>query len=48
MLFSSASYALAKKPLGLLFLLGILLVGLVVYWLSDERGREKGSIRPES
>ncbi len=37
MLFSSASYALAKKPVGLLFLGAILLVGAMVYRLSDRR-----------
>jgi amino acid transporter len=39
MLYSSTSYALGRKPLGLLFLMGILLLGVMVYWLSD---------RPES
>ncbi len=37
MLFSSGSYALFKKPTGLLFLLAVLLVGVIVYWLSDRR-----------
>jgi APA family basic amino acid/polyamine antiporter len=37
MLYSSASYALAKKPVGLLFLGAILLVGAIVYRLSDRR-----------
>ncbi len=35
MLFSSSSYALLKKPIGLLFLLAVLLVGIMVYWFSD-------------
>jgi APA family basic amino acid/polyamine antiporter len=39
MLYSSTSYALGRKPLGLLFLVGILLLGVMIYWLSD---------RPES
>lgn len=34
MLFSSSSYALLKKPIGLLFLLAVLLVGVIVYWFS--------------
>ena len=37
MLFSSSSYALLKKPKGLLFLLAVLLVGVIVYWFSDGR-----------
>ena len=41
MLFSSASYALAKKPMGLLFLLAVLLVGVIVYRLSDGRERRR-------
>ncbi len=47
MLFSSASYALAKKPLGLLFLIAILLLGGAVYRFSDVRERGKESIRPK-
>ena len=39
MLFSSSSYALLKKPIGLLFLLAVLLVGVIVYWFSDGRER---------
>ena len=34
MLFSSSSYALLKKPIGLLFLLAVILVGVIVYWFS--------------
>ena len=47
MLYSSASYALTRKPLGLLFLLAILLLGVLVYRLSQGRERRKGSIRSE-
>jgi basic amino acid/polyamine antiporter, APA family len=39
MLYSSASYALAQKPVGLLSLLGILLLGAVLYRLTDLRPR---------
>jgi APA family basic amino acid/polyamine antiporter len=35
MLFNSASYALARKPLGLLFLMGVLWLGAMVYWFSN-------------
>ncbi len=35
MLYSSASYALAHTPLGLLILLGVLLVGSIIYWCTD-------------
>jgi len=43
MLFSSTSYALARKPVGLLFLMAILLVGVMVYWLSEgRRGSAEG------
>ena len=48
MLFNSGSYALTKKPIGLLFLMGILLVGVMVYWCSDGRDPGKGSSRSES
>ena len=48
MLFSSASYALAKKPLGLLFLLGILMVGVLVYRFSDVCYRGPQPLRPKS
>ncbi|HEY9073201.1 MAG TPA: amino acid permease [Desulfobaccales bacterium] len=47
MLYSSASYALTRKPLGLLFLLAILLLGVLVYWCSDGRQRKKEPIRSE-
>lgn len=40
MLYSSGSYALARKPAGLLFLVAILLAGMVVYWLSS-RGKRR-------
>ena len=45
MLFSSTSYALGRKPLGLLFLMGILLLGVIVYWLSDRPEDRKRSSR---
>jgi APA family basic amino acid/polyamine antiporter len=48
MLYSSTSYALARKPLGLLFLVAVILVGVMVYWLSEGRARGKGPIRSES
>jgi basic amino acid/polyamine antiporter, APA family len=48
MLFSSTSYALARKPLGLLILMGILLLGVMVYRFSDAREHGKESIRPPS
>ncbi len=47
MLFSSASYALANQPVGLLFLSAILLVGVMVYWFSNAGQQGKESIRPE-
>ncbi|MFI5329465.1 MAG: APC family permease [Desulfobaccales bacterium] len=34
MLFSSSSYALLKKPIGLLFLSAVILLGVIVYWFS--------------
>jgi APA family basic amino acid/polyamine antiporter len=37
MLYSSASYALNNTPIGLLILLGVLLLGMIVYWLSGKR-----------
>jgi APA family basic amino acid/polyamine antiporter len=48
MLYSSASYALARKPLGLLFLVAVILVGVMVYWCTEARARGKGPIRSES
>ncbi len=41
MLFSSGSYALFKKPAGLVFLLTVLLAGVIVYWFSDRRERRR-------
>jgi APA family basic amino acid/polyamine antiporter len=35
MLYSSASYAVANTPLGLLILLGVLLVGVIIYWSTN-------------
>jgi amino acid transporter len=46
MFFSSASYALARKPTGLLILMGILLLGMLIYWFTDVRKRGTGVIRP--
>jgi amino acid transporter len=48
MLYSSTSYALARKPVGLLFLLGIILLGVLVYWCTEARERGKRPIRSES
>ena len=45
MLFSSTAYAIGRKPLGLLFLVGILLLGVMVYWLSDRPDIKKRSSR---
>jgi APA family basic amino acid/polyamine antiporter len=42
MLFSSTSYALARKPLGLLFLIGVLWLGAMVYWFSNRPEPGKG------
>lgn len=44
MLFSSAAYALARKPLGLIALLAIILLGIGVYWCSERRNRGKEAI----
>jgi amino acid transporter len=46
MLYNSASYALTKKPLGLLSLLAVLLVGMMLYRASEVRQRGKKSNRP--
>jgi len=35
MLYSSASYAFANNPIGLLILLGVLLVGVIIYWSTN-------------
>ena len=35
MLYSCVSYALANKPIGLLVVSGVLLVGVLVYWLAE-------------
>lgn len=48
MLFNSTSYALARKPLGLLFLIGVLFGGVMIYWFSNTPERNKGTIRPSS
>jgi len=38
MLYSSVSYALDRKPVGLLILSGVLVAGIIVYWLTEMRG----------
>ena len=48
MLYNSASYALTKKPLGLLSLLAVLLVGMMIYQASEGRHRRKESFRSEN
>jgi amino acid transporter len=48
MLYNSASYALTKKPLGLLSLLAVLLVGMIIYQASEGRHRRKESFRSEN
>jgi amino acid transporter len=48
MLYNSASYALTKKPLGLLSLLVVLLVGLMIYQFSEGRRLRKESFRSEN
>jgi APA family basic amino acid/polyamine antiporter len=35
MLYSSAAYALTHRPLSLLLLLGVLLIGVIIYWLTE-------------
>lgn len=41
MFYSSVSYALAKKPIGLFISLSILLTGVFVYWLTDVKSLAK-------
>ena len=41
MFYSSVSYVLAKKPIGLFVSLSILLTGAFVYWLTDVRSSAK-------
>jgi APA family basic amino acid/polyamine antiporter len=48
MLYSSASYALTNQPLSLLILLGVLLFGAIIYWLTDLRRRGQEIIRPRT
>jgi APA family basic amino acid/polyamine antiporter len=48
MLYSSASYALTNRPLSLLILLGVLLIGAIIYWLTDLRHRGQEIIRPRT
>jgi amino acid transporter len=38
MLYSSISYALANKPIGLIILLGVLLAGGFLFWITEGRG----------
>jgi len=37
MLYNATSYALGNRPAGLLILLAVLLVGLVIYKLTDQK-----------
>jgi len=39
MLYSSVSYALARRPVGLLLLVGILLAGGLLFWSTEVRRR---------
>jgi APA family basic amino acid/polyamine antiporter len=39
MLYSSAAYALTRRPFSLLVLLGIILIGVIIYWLTEKRPR---------
>ena len=41
MLYSSVSYALSRKPIGLILLSGILFVGVLVYWFTEIRCLER-------
>ena len=41
MLYSSVSYALLRKPIGLLLLSGVLFVGVLVYWFTEIRCLER-------
>jgi len=41
MLYSSAAYAFTRRPLSLLILLGILLIGVIIYWLTEIRNQGK-------
>lgn len=41
MLYSSVSYALSRKPIGLLVLSGALFVGVLVYWFTEIRCLER-------
>jgi APA family basic amino acid/polyamine antiporter len=43
MLYSCISYALATAPNGLLILIGVLLVGAILYWLTDIRGATRAN-----
>jgi amino acid transporter len=43
MLCGSTAYALAKKPLGLIFLLAVILLGVAVYWGREGRARGEGA-----
>lgn len=45
MLYSSASYALTNTPIGLMILLGVLLLGMIIYGLSNrKKGRTQGNL----
>lgn len=47
MLYSSVSYALANTPFGLLILLGVLLMGMIIYRATDRRSRREGTTPPQ-
>ncbi len=42
MLYSSVTYALAMKPIGLITVVSVLISGVFVYWFTDLRGKVKG------
>ena len=43
MVYSSVTYALAMKPIGLITVVCVLISGVFVYWFTDVRGKGKGS-----
>jgi len=48
MLYSSVSYALANKPVGLIILTAVMLAGAGLYWLTDIRGSTQTANTRES
>jgi len=42
MVYSSVTYALAMKPIGLITVVCVLISGVFVYWFTDVRGKVKG------